>query len=239
MKDQLTLNKKNIRGIILFFYLSWRKFMHNIDKTIHKYRSWYEWRSKASKKTMIGISFLFACITGLLGQISITIPFTNITTTFQVFAVLMAGVMLGEKYGGLSMVIFMVGGILGIPWFSYGGNGLSGAVENIGFLSGFIFSATFTGYVFDHYELAHRPIISFLLILFADIVLIHTCGTIGLFFVMLRSGYHISLINLLIVKFIPDIIRNILESFFTTILTIILLPADKMDKKIMKKRGKT
>lgn len=201
-------------------------FFMNKERILKNTTHWYEWRQNADKKTMLLLSLLFACLTGIMGQIVFTIPGTTIITTPQVLVVLMAGIILGEKYGAISMVLFMIIGLLGVPWFSFGNGGFNGAAENIGFLSGFIFAATFTGYVFDNYQTSHKPLKCFLLMLFADIILIHTCGCIGLFIVLITRGVKISLISLLVVKFVPNIVRNTLEALITTLITSLIAPKD-------------
>ena len=58
----------------------------------------------------------------------------------------MAGILLGRYWGGLSMVIYIVIGLVGVPWFAgmHGGyTALIGATG--GYLIGFILMAIFLG----------------------------------------------------------------------------------------------
>lgn len=59
--------------------------------------SWYSWRNNASTLTMVLLSFIFACFTGLMAQVSLIIPWSPVPVTFQTFAVLLAGVFLGKN----------------------------------------------------------------------------------------------------------------------------------------------
>ena len=46
----------------------------NKDKIHEIQMSWYSWRNNASTTTMVLLSFLVACFTGLMAQVSIAIP---------------------------------------------------------------------------------------------------------------------------------------------------------------------
>ena len=85
----------------------------NKDKIHEIQMSWYSWRNNASTTTMVLLSFLVACFTGLMAQVSIAIPWSPVLITFQTFAVLLAGVFLGSKWGGFSMILYTVLGIAG------------------------------------------------------------------------------------------------------------------------------
>jgi len=87
-----------------------------------------------------------ACVTGLLAQIKISLPWTPVPITGQTFAVLLTGVLLGRWWGGISQVIYVVMGVVGIPWFA----GLSGGYSALigpsgGYIIGFILAALFLG----------------------------------------------------------------------------------------------
>ena len=79
--------------------------MSNMNKLHEMQYSWFNWRNNASTITMVLLSFIFACFTGLMAQVSIAIPWSPVLITFQTFAVLLAGSMLGGKYGGLNGVM--------------------------------------------------------------------------------------------------------------------------------------
>ena len=80
-----------------------------------------------------------ACITGLMAQIVIPLPWTPVPITAQTFAVLCSGLFLGKKYGCLSQILYVVLGVAFIPWFG----GMTGGLEiflgsTCGFFIGFI-----------------------------------------------------------------------------------------------------
>jgi biotin transport system substrate-specific component len=84
-----------------------------------------------------------AVLTGIAAQILIKLPFTPVPITLQTFTVLMAGAALGPFRGGLSMVLYVLVGMAGVPWFSEQRSGWEFA--SFGYLIGFIVAATAVG----------------------------------------------------------------------------------------------
>ncbi len=100
----------------------------------------------------LALSMLMAVLTGVLAQVRVPLPWTPVPITGQVLAVLMAGVMLGGRFGALSQLIYLTLGIAGIPWF----NGFTGGISVIagptgGYIMGFIPAAFVMGYVVDRH----------------------------------------------------------------------------------------
>lgn len=93
---------------------------------------------------MLLLSFLGACLTGLLAQLRL--PLTPVPLTGQVLAVLVCGAVLGSGYGALSQVIYLGLGVAGVPWFAGGFSGF-GVLSGItgGYLIGFVVAALFLG----------------------------------------------------------------------------------------------
>ena len=84
-----------------------------------------------------------AVLTGIAAQVSIPLPFTPVPITLQTFTVLMAGAALGPIRGGLSMALYLVVGLAGVPWFSEQRSGWEFA--SFGYLIGFVVAATAVG----------------------------------------------------------------------------------------------
>lgn len=87
-----------------------------------------------------------AAITALLAQIAI--PFWPVPLTMQTLGVLLVGASLGPLRGSLSMVLYGVVGMLGVPVFS-GATGGPGVVFGAtgGYIVGFIAAAATIGYL--------------------------------------------------------------------------------------------
>ena len=84
-----------------------------------------------------------AAFVGIAAQIAIPLPFTPVPLTLQTFAVLLVGASLGSLRGVLSMVVYLIVGMVGVPWFSGGTSGFSNA--SFGYILGFIFAAFIVG----------------------------------------------------------------------------------------------
>src|SRR5690242_2913818 len=75
----------------------------------------------------------------MLAQIEIRLPFTPVPITGQTFGVLLVGAALGSKRGATALLLYLIEGALGLPFFAGGASGLrilTGATA--GYLIGFI-----------------------------------------------------------------------------------------------------
>lgn len=99
----------------------------------------------ASRTTITQIALVAggAAFVGVAAQIAIPLPFTPVPLTLQTFAVLLVGASLGSLRGALSMVIYLIVGMVGFPWFAEGSSGFSSA--SFGYILGFIFAAFIVG----------------------------------------------------------------------------------------------
>ena len=84
-----------------------------------------------------------AALTGLCAQISIPLPFTPVPITLQTFAVLLSGAALGPWRGGAAMLLYLVAGVAGVPWFAQQESGY--ALVTLGYIVGFVVAATVVG----------------------------------------------------------------------------------------------
>jgi biotin transport system substrate-specific component len=84
-----------------------------------------------------------AALTGLAAQVSIPLLFTPVPITLQTFTVLLAGAALGPLRGGASMLLYLIAGVAGAPWFSEGQSGM--AFPSFGYIVGFVVAAIIVG----------------------------------------------------------------------------------------------
>jgi biotin transport system substrate-specific component len=137
----------------------------------------FKWRYEASLVYKIILAVAMASFTGIAAQVRIPLPWTPVPISAQTFAVLLSGVLLGGWYGGLSQVFYIGAGIAGVPWFSGGGSGIAHILGPTGgYIVGFILAAFFVGYFIDRFIRARGFLAIFLLMLFANFVLIHLPG---------------------------------------------------------------
>ena len=87
-----------------------------------------------------------AALTAISAQIAV--PLWPVPVTGQTLAVLLVGVTLGAVRGGISMVLYALLGIVGLPVFSDSSSGWSiVAGPTGGYIIGFIFAAILTGWL--------------------------------------------------------------------------------------------
>ncbi|GAB2471487.1 biotin transporter BioY [Streptosporangium sandarakinum] len=82
-----------------------------------------------------------AVLTGLAAQL--TVPMWPVPVTGQTFAVMLVGAALGMNRAALSMILYTVVGVAGVPWFQGGTSGFGGAT--FGYVVGFIAAAALVG----------------------------------------------------------------------------------------------
>ena len=78
----------------------------------------FRWRYELSIPRKLALALGVACLVGILAQVRFTIPWSPVPITGQTFAVLLAAVLLGRWWGGISMAIYGGLGMAGVPWFS-------------------------------------------------------------------------------------------------------------------------
>ncbi len=86
-----------------------------------------------------------AALTGLAAQISIPLPVTPVPISLQTFTVLLSGAALGPIRGGLGMVLYLVAGLAGVPWFSEQRTGFD--FPSFGYIVGFVLAAVLVGWL--------------------------------------------------------------------------------------------
>jgi biotin transport system substrate-specific component len=93
----------------------------------------------------------FALLTAAAAQISIPLGFTPVPLTGQTFAVLLAGGVLGSRRGGLSMLLYVALGAIGLPFYAEGTGGWTAATgATAGYLVGFVVAAFVVGLMAEH-----------------------------------------------------------------------------------------
>ncbi len=137
----------------------------------------FRWRYELAIPKKLVLALGIAGLAGLLAQLRFFLPWTPVPITGQTFAVLLAGVLLGRWWGGVSMASYAALGAIGLPWFAgwSGGIGILAGPTG-GYIIGFVLAALFLGYFTDKY-IRSRSFLSMLgLMLFANFILIHGPG---------------------------------------------------------------
>ncbi|MET7789748.1 biotin transporter BioY [Streptomyces sp900116325] len=84
-----------------------------------------------------------AALTGIAAQIAVQVPGSPVPVTGQTFAALLVGTALGARRGFLSLAVYALVGMAGIPWFAGGSSGAGGA--SFGYVLGMLLAATVVG----------------------------------------------------------------------------------------------
>lgn len=178
------------------------------------------------------LAFFMACITGIFAQIVIPLPWTPVPITAQTFAVLIAGIVLGRHWGGLSQIIYVLVGLIGVPWFA----GMTGGYEMVfgatgGYLIGFIMAALFLGHFADKYIKARKFTPMFGLMMFASFILIYVPGltVLGLFLAQ-STGKFPGIFELMVMGLIPFIVGDFIKIAGASIFTKAVMPKESFEE---------
>lgn len=138
--------------------------------------------SHAPELRMMVFASLFAALTAAGAYIHIPVPFSPVPITLQVFFVLLAGCILKSKWGSLSMIVYTLLGIAGLPVFAGGSSGIGVLLGPTGgYIFGFILAAYIIGKLSEKTEKSTRPaLLVNALSMSAGVLVIYLCGFLQL-----------------------------------------------------------
>ncbi|MEU7037536.1 biotin transporter BioY [Streptomyces sp. NPDC046237] len=84
-----------------------------------------------------------AALTGIAAQIAVPVPGSPVPVSGQTFAALLVGTALGARRGFLSLALYAVVGMAGVPWFAEATSGY--AMPSFGYILGMLLAATVVG----------------------------------------------------------------------------------------------
>lgn len=170
---------------------------------------------------------LFTALTAVGAFIKIPIPV--IPFTMQVLFTTLAGLLIGKKYGAISMVLYMVIGLIGIPIFTQGG-GISYVFKpTFGYIVGFCFGTYVTGAIAS--SKSNPSYIRLLMASFAGVAVIYVFGMI--YFYVLSNfviGNTVAIKTVLVNCFLMTIGGDILSCFIAALIAKRTIP-------FLRKRG--
>ena len=170
---------------------------------------------------------LFAALmtVGALIKIVLPIGVFEVTVSLQVFFALLAGFLLGARNGFLSIVVYLIIGLIGVPVFAHGG-GLGYLIKpTFGFLIGFAFAALFAGFLTNREK---KPRFSRLVVAaLVGEMAYYACGLIYYFimfnFVLSGTG-GIGIAKLFSVWFLSTVIPDTVICMLAAVLAYRLVP---------------
>ena len=84
-----------------------------------------------------------AALTGLLAQIALPVAGSPVPVTGQTFGALTVGAALGWRRGAAALALYLVAGMVGMPWYAGGGSGFG--FPSFGYIIGFVLAAGIVG----------------------------------------------------------------------------------------------
>lgn len=114
-----------------------------------------------------------AALTGLAAQVSIVTPLSPVPFTLQTMTVLIAGAALGPLRGFASMLLYLLAGMAGVPWYANHSHGAGGPA--FGYLLGFVIAAALVGALAKRG--ADRHVLSTVLLMLAGSAVIYLIGS--------------------------------------------------------------
>lgn len=159
--------------------------------------------SKIKQMTLIGLMTAILCI---LSPIAIPLPISPIPVSLGNMAVCFVVAVLGLKSGTLSVLLYLLLGLAGLPVFS----GFTGGLGKLlgptgGYLIGYLFLALFFGFVVEHF---HNHLFANTLGALSGMLILYLFGTLWLAF-QLDLDF-VSALWIGVIPYIPmDIIKTI------------------------------
>lgn len=176
-------------------------------------RRFFRYPREAALDRKVGLAFGFAALTGLAAQVRIPLPFTPVPITLQTFAVLLAGMVLGARWGGASQALYAGLGAAGVPWFTGATAGIATILGPTGgYIVGFVVAAVVVGLATDMDPRFRRfpGLIGVLLV--ANFVAIYGVGLPWLFgWLTLVTGAPVTTMELLTMGLFPFVVGDLVK----------------------------
>lgn len=120
-----------------------------------------------------------ALLVAAAAQVQVPLPFTPVPLSGQTLAVSLVGASLGARRGALSLVLYLLAGAVGLPFYAGGEGGLAPLLgPTVGYLVGFVGAAALIGAMAER-RADRRPLTAFFSFL-AGSAVIFACGVAGL-----------------------------------------------------------
>jgi len=162
---------------------------------------------------------MFAALTAVCSYIEIPLPFVPITA--QTLVVMLAGSMLSPWSAFLSMILFLLLGIVGLPVYAGGASGIG---TFLGPTGGFLMSWPIAALVTAHMIKRIKPGLKtfFLVNVFGGIVIVYSIGV-----PYLARMAHLDLTAALMVGALPFIPGDLLKAFLSATIALSIRKAFK------------
>ena len=154
------------------------------------------------------LAALFAALTAVCSQIQIPLPMIPIN--LALFAVHLCGALLGAKWGALSMAVYALLGVVGVPVFAGFGSGPAVLFGKTGgYIIGYILCAAIVGL------LSRRLGFTFPKLCLSMVIGVAVCYVFGTAWFMVISGLNLATsLSYCVLPFLPgDAVKILLAAF--------------------------
>lgn len=152
-------------------------------------------KTRTFKALDLGYIAVFAALIIVMGIVAIPLGGAGVPLVIQNAVIILAGLVLGPKRGGLAVGLFLLLGLIGLPVLAGGRTTLAALVgPTVGYIVGYIFSAVVAGAV--AYRAPRGPgarrvvrVVVFALAAIAGLLTQYLFGAVGLY---LRAGLDVA-----------------------------------------------
>lgn len=168
---------------------------------------------------------MFTALTAVGAFIKIPIPVCPFTLQFLFTT--MAGVLLGKKLGSLSVLIYIIIGLAGVPVFTQGGGPGYVLIPTFGYIIGFLAGTFVTGAIVE--KLKTLTFWKLFSACFTGLLIVYLFGMVYYYIIInfISEGGSISLYNLFLYCFVLTVPGDIVLCIVSAILGKRLIPALK------------
>ncbi|MDD5073183.1 MAG: biotin transporter BioY [Candidatus Omnitrophica bacterium] len=187
----------------------------------------FKWRYHLAEAEKLTLAFLMVGLMAVLAQVRIPLPWTPVPITGSTFAALFAGVLLGNVWGGISMLLYIALGAAGLPVFTgFKGGAAVLLGPTAGYLLGYAVVSFSIGYIMDNYAKARKFLPLFNIMLVSSAVILAFGSAYLAIWLGAVKGQGASLSEVLWMGFIPFIPGDIFKSLIAALIATSIMPKE-------------
>lgn len=137
-------------------------------------------KTKFRTKDLVLVA-MFAALMAIGANVTSFLVIGSVPVTMQALFSILAGVLLGRRLGALSMIIYIIIGLIGFPVFAQFKGGLGQFISpTFGFLLSFILVAYVTGFIIEKSK--RKSLSTFAIACFIGLIISYVVGTNYMYF---------------------------------------------------------
>ncbi len=162
---------------------------------------------KVNTITLTSIAIMSAVLC-VLGPMSISLPFSPVPISFATIGIFLSLYVLGAKFGSLSVIIYLILGVIGLPVFSTFSGGIGKvAGPTGGYLIGYVFLAVISGIFIDKFK--NNKLLQFIGMISGTLI----CYLIGTIWLSFQAD--INFVSALTIGVLPYIVFDLTKIVFS------------------------